>query len=470
MGVVYQATDLSLDRPVALKLIAPELGGRSALPRAVPRGAAAGRLAGPLERHPDLRGGRARRSAVPRDALRPGERPQDAAAARGRARPGARAGDPRPDRGRARRGAPAAASCTATSSPRTCSLDEDEHAYLTDFGVTKQLGDDTSEAEVAGTLDYLAPEQIRGEPIDGRTDGYALACVLYECLAGTPPFRRQTPAETLWAHLREEPPPLESHPALDPVLRRGLAQERDERYPTCAALIDAARDVARRRAALRASSPRAAGRRGWSSSPARSTAACSPLRPGEREPPPRLRPGTASPRSGRRRSRSTAFVETAARAEQHRASARAPSGSSTRRTTPSRAWILRPRRSPAGSRRRACRPTSPRAPARYGSAPAAAKAATGRTPSTGSIPGRARSRTRVSLPGEARQGATALYQRRLPADRGRRRRRCGRPAAAPSRASTPTPAGSSRRSTPTPTGSPPAARASGSSARTTPAP
>ena len=145
--------------------------------------------------------------------------------------------------------------------PANVLLDEDEHAYLTDFGITKQLGDDTSEAgQAAGTLDYLAPEQIRGEAVDGRTDGYALACVLYECLAGAPPFRRQTEAETLWAHLREEPPPLETHPALDPVLRRGLAHEKDERYPSCAALIDAARDVVVPGRAG-ASSPRADGRR-----------------------------------------------------------------------------------------------------------------------------------------------------------------------------------------------------------------
>jgi branched-chain amino acid transport system substrate-binding protein len=91
-----------------------------------------------------------------------------------------------------------------------------------------------------GTLDYLAPEQIRTEAVDGRTDSYALACVLYECLSGTPPFRRETEAETLWAHMQEQPAPLPGHSALDPVLRKGLAKDKDDRYTSCAELIEAA--------------------------------------------------------------------------------------------------------------------------------------------------------------------------------------------------------------------------------------
>jgi serine/threonine protein kinase len=80
--------------------------------------------------------------------------------------------------------------------PANVLLDADAHAYLTDFGVTKVLGDTTDAGQPVGTLGYLAPEQIRGEPADGRSDEYALACMLHECLAGAPPFRRETPAET----------------------------------------------------------------------------------------------------------------------------------------------------------------------------------------------------------------------------------------------------------------------------------
>jgi len=93
---------------------------------------------------------------------------------------------------------------------------------------------------MAGTLDYLAPEQIRGEPVDARTDSYALGCVLFECLAGAPPFRRETHAETLWAHLHDEPPPLAGHGALDPVLAKALAKEPGERFAGCRELMDAA--------------------------------------------------------------------------------------------------------------------------------------------------------------------------------------------------------------------------------------
>ena len=125
--------------------------------------------------------------------------------------------------------------------PANVLLDVGDHAYLTDFGITKQLGgDSTDTGRLVGTLDYLAPEQIRGEPVDARTDCYALGCVLYECLAGKPPFRRATEAETMWAHMQDEPPTLRGHGRLDTVLRKALAKDRENRYRSCGELIDAA--------------------------------------------------------------------------------------------------------------------------------------------------------------------------------------------------------------------------------------
>ena len=125
-----------------------------------------------------------------------GQRPRKPAPARADAGARARAADPCPGRRRARRGAPRGL-VHRDVKPANILLDEDGHAYLTDFGISKQAGGaSTDTGQAAGTLDYLAPEQIRGEPVDGRSDVYALACVLYECLSGAPPFRRQTQAET----------------------------------------------------------------------------------------------------------------------------------------------------------------------------------------------------------------------------------------------------------------------------------
>src|SRR4051794_13611722 len=119
--------------------------------------------------------------------------------------------------------------------PSNVLLDAKEHVYLADFGLTKRLGEGrTVEPALFGTIDYVAPEQIRGDEIDGRADVYALGCLLYECLAGTAPFRRGSDAATLYAHLEEAPPSL---PGLEGVLSRSLAKSPDERYPTCAAFV-----------------------------------------------------------------------------------------------------------------------------------------------------------------------------------------------------------------------------------------
>jgi hypothetical protein len=125
--------------------------------------------------------------------------------------------------------------------PSNVLLDVKEHVYLADFGLTKRVGEGrTAETGLFGTIDYVAPEQIRGDEVDGRADVYALGCLLYECLAGEPPFRRGSDASTLYAHLEDPAPTL---PKLEEVLPRALAKEPADRYQTCVALVDAARDA-----------------------------------------------------------------------------------------------------------------------------------------------------------------------------------------------------------------------------------
>jgi DNA-binding beta-propeller fold protein YncE len=124
--------------------------------------------------------------------------------------------------------------------PSNVLLDPKEHVYLADFGLTKRIGAGrTLEPGLFGTIDYIAPEQIRGDEVDGRADVYALGCLLHECLAGQPPFRRGSDAPTLYAHLEESPPSL---PGLEQTMRKALAKDPAERYQTCGGLVDAARD------------------------------------------------------------------------------------------------------------------------------------------------------------------------------------------------------------------------------------
>jgi pimeloyl-ACP methyl ester carboxylesterase len=130
--------------------------------------------------------------------------------------------------------------------PGNILIDAGGHAYLCDFGLTKDLAAATgvtATGQLVGTLAYVAPEQIRADTVDGRADQYALACVLYECLTGAPPFRRGSEAQVLWAHMQERPAPLPGIPELDPVLARGLAKSPEERYESCAAFVTAAQQA-----------------------------------------------------------------------------------------------------------------------------------------------------------------------------------------------------------------------------------
>jgi class 3 adenylate cyclase/ABC-type branched-subunit amino acid transport system substrate-binding protein/tRNA A-37 threonylcarbamoyl transferase component Bud32 len=124
-----------------------------------------------------------------------------------------------------------------------------DHAYLCDFGLAKHASGAASltrERAFAGTIDYIAPEQIEGANVDLRTDVYALGCVLFECLAGAPPFRRENDVATLHAHLAMPPPSVtESRQdlpeALDDVVAGALAKDPSARYPSCGELAAAAR-------------------------------------------------------------------------------------------------------------------------------------------------------------------------------------------------------------------------------------
>src|SRR5262245_49568541 len=109
--------------------------------------------------------------------------------------------------------------------------DGSDHVYLADFGITKRVSEEAGigdDGHLMGTVDYVAPEQIAGEEIDGRADVYSLGCVLYECLVGQPPFRRDSDLAVVFSHLEAEAPaPSTGRPelptALDAVITRALA-------------------------------------------------------------------------------------------------------------------------------------------------------------------------------------------------------------------------------------------------------
>jgi hypothetical protein len=127
---------------------------------------------------------------------------------------------------------------------------DEEHCYLADFGLSTSTSDRSvaDARQIVGTIDYVAPEQIRGLEVDGRADVYSLACLLYECLVGDVPFRRPSDVAVIYAHLEEPlPKATERAPtlpgALDAVLQRGTAKLPDERWQTCADLVEAARSA-----------------------------------------------------------------------------------------------------------------------------------------------------------------------------------------------------------------------------------
>jgi hypothetical protein len=246
MGIVYRATQLSLGRPVAVKLIAPERAGDPGFrerferesrvaaaidhPNVIPV-YAAGEESGHLYlvmryvKGTDLQGllARERRLAAERVAaiaLQVGAA-LDAAHAVGLVHRDVK--------------------------PANVLL-SGEHAYLADFGLSQVVGTDarlTTTGQWIGTADFMAPEQFSGEEVDARADVYALGCVLYNALTGETPYPRGTVPATMLAHMHDDPPrptlAAEGVPAgFDRVIARALAKDPERRYPSAGDLGRAA--------------------------------------------------------------------------------------------------------------------------------------------------------------------------------------------------------------------------------------
>jgi YVTN family beta-propeller protein len=242
MGVVYRAHDLALERSVALKLLAPELAEDTGFRE---RFLVESRLAASLD-HPNVvpiydagevegqlylamryvDGSDLKALLQEEGALEPARAIQIVSQV-------AEALDAAHARGLVHRDV----------KPSNVLLDETEHAYLADFGLTRRLAEQAPDFEAGlslGTPAYVAPEQIEGKELDGRADQYSLACLLCECLSGEPPFPRSSEAAVLFAHLEETPP---APPGLEQVMAKALAKQPKERYGSCRELVDAARSA-----------------------------------------------------------------------------------------------------------------------------------------------------------------------------------------------------------------------------------
>lgn len=250
MGVVYQATDLRLGRPVALKLIKPELAGDRTFRERFKRES---RLAASLD-HPhvipvyeaDERDGElyiAMRfvDGIDLSTLIAASGPLHPAPAAALVAQVASALDAAHATGLVHRD-------VKPANVLVYGEGDDRHAYLTDFGLMKRVAASTAltaAGNFIGTIDYAAPEQLRGGPVDARADVYALGCVLYTVLTGDAPFPRDTEVAVLLAHLNDPVPRVsELMPGapggFDEVIERAMAKDPEQRYGSAGELGTAA--------------------------------------------------------------------------------------------------------------------------------------------------------------------------------------------------------------------------------------
>ena len=372
--------------------------------------------------------------------------------------------------------------------PQNILVGSRDRAYLADFGLTKGIDDAglTQTGQFVGTIDYIAPEQIRGEPATNACDIYALSAVLYECLTGAVPYPKPSDAAVMYAHL-SEPPPLvtdqrpELPPNLDEVICKAMDKDPKARYASATDADRRGRAGARQArarghhaaradrgarggghpreggarpdpAGARPAAPRArprsrAGARGADhagrDAARRSLPPPRPRPPRPQPPPPRPRgPTPADPTVGRA-GRAAGGVRGRALRSDRRVARRAPAGRRHRRLArgPARGLVAAPADATVASP--AVRPhvRPGRRHGRLARGPAGGVALRGRAAAARSRPRRTRPRTSTSPPTVAMpavdRGASAAapaQSRGLRADRrwrgGRRRRPRPRPAAA----------------------------------------
>ena len=245
MGVVYEATQLALDRTVALKVLAPDLSDDAAFRERFRR---EGQLQAAID-HPHIvsvyEAGETEHGLFLAMRLIRGPTLKDLIIGReldaGRSlrilRPISQALDTAHGAGLIHR----------DLKPQNVLVASRDHAYLADFGLTKAVDDTgiTRTGQFVGTVDYISPEQIRGEQASARSDVYSLAAVMYECLTGSVPYPRPAAVAVLYAHMSDVQPKVtdrrpELPRELDAVVARAMAKNPAERFGSAGELLDAA--------------------------------------------------------------------------------------------------------------------------------------------------------------------------------------------------------------------------------------
>jgi hypothetical protein len=249
MGVVYRATELSLGRPVALKLLAPDRAGDAGFRERFQRES---RMAAAID-HPNVIPvyGAGEEDGLLYLVMRyVGGTDLHALLREEGALEPARAAELVAQVAAALDAAHAAGLVHRDVKPANVLL-AGKHAYLSDFGLTRLAGSDTEltgSGQWIGTVEYCSPEQLRGHRTDARADVYSLGCVLFAALTGGPPFAHGTVPATMLAHLHDAPPTPSSRGApveFDRVIARALAKAPEDRYPSAGDLGRAALAAAR---------------------------------------------------------------------------------------------------------------------------------------------------------------------------------------------------------------------------------